>query len=1499
MGASYTRQSSYADGDIIQASDSNNEFNQLLAAFAASTGHTHDGTDAEGGPITKLLGNTLTFGAGTAGTDITVTFDGESNDGVLKWMEDEDYFEFSDDILVASTEKLQFRDTAIYIHSSADGQLDLIADTEIQIAATTVDINGNVDISGTLTIGGAGISEAELEILDGATVTTTEINVLDGDTSASATTVADADRVVFNDAGTMKQVAVTDLAAYFDDEITAMPNLVTTAATTVGALNSGSITSGFGTIDTGSSTITTTGLITGGSLDIDDVLINGTTIGHTDDTDLITLANGVVTVAGEISVTTLDIGGTNVTSTAAELNILDGVTATATEINILDGDTTASSVTVADADRVVLNDGGTMKQVAVTDLSAYFDDEITAMPNLVTTAATTVGALNSGSITSGFGTIDTGSSTITTTGLITGGSLDIDDVVINGSTIGHTDDTDLITVASGIATIAGELSVTTLDIGGTNVTSTAAELNILDGVTSTAAELNILDGVTSTAAELNILDGVTSTAAELNILDGVTATAAELNYSDTGASVGTVVASKVVTADANKDVASFRNITLTGELDAGSLDVSGDADIDGTLEADAITVNGTALNTVIAGVTVANATLAATTTVTDSTANTNFPVVFHDESNALLDDTGALRYNPSTGELLVPKLTVAGTTTTVDTVTMNAANAIIFEGATADANETTLTIIDPTADRTINLPDQSGTIPLLAAASNTAITSTPDELNILDGATVVVGEINALDLGSTAVGNAIASKAVVLDSNKDFTGIRNLTATGTVAFGSISDGTITATAFVDEDDMSSNSATLIPTQQSVKAYVDSEITSAGGFTSFFIEDDDGTEVTIDNAKEIKFIGSGITTNFTDTSTGSDGDPFDLTFTVDAAQTGITSILATDLKIGEDDQTKIDFETADEIHFYAANVEQVYLGDNIFGPQSDSDVDLGSNSVRWKDAYVDSVTSTGNVVAGGTIEPGGDTSAGDNAAIGYTSAEGLILTGQGSTSDITLKNDADATVAFVPTGTDDLRFPDDAQIQMGASGDLVMYHNGSNSFIEDNGTGNFLITTNGNNITLMKNQAETMAVFKTDGACELYNDNVLKLTTASTGVDVTGGITASDGCTITTADNSAQLTLISTDADANAGPKLLLTRDSGSPADSDATGEISFNADDSAGNITEIAKIESSIIDVTNTEEDGRLLVRTMTAGTATSRLDFTNTETVFNDSSIDVNFRVESNDDANMLFVDGGNNRVGFGTATPGATLHASQSGNANAQLTIEAETNAYASIVRLLAANTGGGGYNGIQSFVAGDGTPQFEITGSESATEDTLSFHTGGSERARIDSSGRFAVGKVPDSNFNIGCELDPSGFLIASRTSNIPAFFNRTDTGAILWFGRNSANKGDISINSTGVTFNTTSDIRLKQDIEPLVATDKLMQMNPVSYAWKEDPNGPRSIGFIAQEMADVMPEAVSVDDSEEKMMSMDYGRITPILVSALQDAHKKIEELESRIAAMESK
>ena len=157
------------------------------------------------------------------------------------------------------------------------------------------------------------------------------------------------------------------------------------------------------------------------------------------------------------------------------------------------------------------------------------------------------------------------------------------------------------------------------------VTSTATELNLLDGVTATTAELNILDGVTSTAAELNILDGVTSTTAELNILDGVTASAADINLID-GITNGTVIASKAIITDSNKDITGGRNITISGELDAATLDISGDADIDGTLEADAITVNGTALSEVISDTTGA---------MFSSNTETGVTVTYQDADNTI------------------------------------------------------------------------------------------------------------------------------------------------------------------------------------------------------------------------------------------------------------------------------------------------------------------------------------------------------------------------------------------------------------------------------------------------------------------------------------------------------------------------------------------------------------------------------------------------------------------------------------------------------------------------------------------------------------------------------------------------------------------------------------------------------------------------------------------------------------------------------------------------
>ena len=92
-------------------------------------------------------------------------------------MEDEDYFLFSDDILINSTEKLQFRDTAIYLNSSADGQLDIVADTEIQLAATTIDINGAVDISGALTLAGVSLAETISDTVGAMVSSNTETGV--------------------------------------------------------------------------------------------------------------------------------------------------------------------------------------------------------------------------------------------------------------------------------------------------------------------------------------------------------------------------------------------------------------------------------------------------------------------------------------------------------------------------------------------------------------------------------------------------------------------------------------------------------------------------------------------------------------------------------------------------------------------------------------------------------------------------------------------------------------------------------------------------------------------------------------------------------------------------------------------------------------------------------------------------------------------------------------------------------------------------------------------------------------------------------------------------------------------------------------------------------------------------------------------------------------------------------------------------------------------------
>lgn len=124
--------------------------------------------------------------------------------------------------------------------------------------------------------------------------------------------------------------------------------------------------------------------------------------------------------------------------------------------------------------------------------------------------------------------------------------------------------------------------------------------------------------------------------------------------------------------------------------------------------------------------------------------------------------------------------------------------------------------------------------------------------------------------------------------------------------------------------------------------------------------------------------------------------------------------------------------------------------------------------------------------------------------------------------------------------------------------------------------------------------------------------------------------------------------------------------------------------------------------------------------------------------------------------------------------------------------------------------------------------------------------------------------------------------------------------IQFSIGGTTKGSVTVASAGTTYNTTSDLRLKTAIKPIEnATDKLLSMNPVEHKWKADPEDDAVHGFIAQEMKEIIPEAVYGEPDGDEMMSMDYGRITPVVVAALQDALREIKELKTRIDELENK
>ena len=440
-----------------------------------------------------------------------------------------------------------------------------------------------------------------------------------------------------------------------------------------------------------------------------------------------------------------------------------------------------------------------------------------------------------------------------------------------------------------------------------------------------------------------------------------------------------------------------------------------------------------------------------------------------------------------------------------------------------------------------------------------------------------------------------------------------------------------------------------------------------------------------------------------------------------------------------------------------------------------------------------VDIAGNVTATGTVEPAGDTAAGDNAAIGFTSAEGLILTGQGSTSDITVKNDADATVFTVPTGTDDISFPDNAAILMGAGNDLKIFHNGSNSQINDLSTGNLQLLSNGAGVDILKTDGEVMAKFITDGAVELYHDNTKKVETSSSGATIVGKL------------------------------------DVGSAGASGGTaGEVAFGG---VGGSIDGFRIHNT---------DGNYL-----------------------------EFRPSSTD-APIVLTNTGN--LGINTTSPS----------------------------RKLELNNGATG--SFVTFTDGVATNfTFKTDGSNVGTFGTeagsthLAFMASGTEQMRISTGGNirfFQTGSDSPGlgNTTTGHAFQNGGIVTFSSASGYVSI-NRNGDGTRMQFNNSGNTRGTITVTGTTTAYNTSSDRRLKSNIQDAAsASSKIDAMKVRQFDWTEDGKH-QDYGMIAQELQPIEPLAVSGSEDSTDMMGVDYSKLVPMLI-------KEIQELRSRVAALEA-
>ena len=366
-----------------------------------------------------------------------------------------------------------------------------------------------------------------------------------------------------------------------------------------------------------------------------------------------------------------------------------------------------------------------------------------------------------------------------------------------------------------------------------------------------------------------------------------------------------------------------------------------------------------------------------------------------------------------------------------------------------------------------------------------------------------------------------------------------------------------------------------------------------------------------------------------------------------------------------------------------------------------------------------------------------------------------------------------------------------------------------------------------------------------------------------------GATILDGTTISTADNTDQLTLTSTDADANSGPNLRLYRNSASPADDDFLGTIDFEGRNDNSQDFVAARIFTFTPDVSDGSEDAQLQLSMMKGGTSHLALEIKPDEFVINQGSVDLDFRVESNGNANMLHVDGGNDIVGIGVVPTAQFSHnIIQIGNqaslgANAALSTTGQTYLthnlyYNTDGNLRVFNTSNANEGAILQMV--DGTFRFSTSDATTGTPTV-------NERSRIDVNGNLLVGRTDN----------PSGVSAGIYV-----------TGAYAQTASSSAN---MFVNSEGRMMRSTSSLRYKNTINDAThGLTEVLALRPVTFKGNNDGDTIFG-GLIAEEVHDAgLTEFVAYNENNEPD-SLHYGSMVSLCIKAIQELSAKVTALEN--------